>query len=99
MYVLTGAQGLFNHPVCTPSVFPFPPVLSDRWLLGDHIQYNTAFRNLFSPAAHRNLSKTHGGTPQNFASPKGGTKLYMTINMYLHINPCPIRMQAYKSKT
>lgn len=25
------------------------------------------------------------GTPQNFTSREGGTKLYMTINMYLHI--------------
>jgi hypothetical protein len=29
------------------------------------------FRNLFSPAAHPNLSKTHDGTPQNVASKKG----------------------------
>jgi hypothetical protein len=39
-----------------------------------------------SPAAHSNLSKTRSGTPQNFASRKGGMKLYMTINMYLHRN-------------
>jgi hypothetical protein len=50
----------------------------------------------FSPVAHHKLSKTHDGTPQNFASRKGGTKLYLAINMYLHINPCPIRMQAYE---
>jgi hypothetical protein len=31
--------------------------------------YSTAvFSNLFSHAAHPNLSKTHAGTPQNFAS-------------------------------
>jgi hypothetical protein len=35
----------------------------------------TKFRNLFSPAAHRNLSKTHDGTPQNMALQKGGTKM------------------------
>jgi hypothetical protein len=56
-------------------------------------------RKRFSPAAHPNLSDTHDGTPQSFASRKGGTKLYMTINMYLHIDPCPIRMQAYRNKT
>jgi hypothetical protein len=57
------------------------------------------FRKLFPPAAHSNLSKTRDGTPQNFASRKGSTKLYMAITMYLHINPCPIRMQAYGNKT
>jgi hypothetical protein len=30
---------------------------------------------------------------------KGGMKLYMAINMYLNINTCPIRMQAYENKT
>jgi hypothetical protein len=54
---------------------------------------------LFSPAAHPDLSNTHDGTPQNVASRKGGTKLYMTINMYLHINIRPIRIQAYENKT
>jgi hypothetical protein len=54
------------------------------------------YRKLFSPVAHPNLSKTHDGTPQNFASRKGGTKLYMAINMYLHTNPCPIGVQAYE---
>jgi hypothetical protein len=49
--------------------------------------------NLFSPVPHLNLSKT------NFAPQKGGTKLYTAINMYLHINPCPIRAQAYENKT
>jgi hypothetical protein len=57
------------------------------------------FRNPFPPVAHPNLSKTNDGTPQNFSSQKGGTKLYVAINMYLHINSCPIRMQAYKNKT
>jgi hypothetical protein len=55
--------------------------------------------NFFPPVAHPNLSSIHYSTPQNFASQKGGTKLYMAINMYLHINPCPIRMQAYENKT
>jgi hypothetical protein len=48
---------------------------------------------------HPNLPKILDGTPQNFASRKGGTKLYMAINMYLHINLCPVRMQAYENKT
>jgi hypothetical protein len=39
-----------------------------------------AFRSLFSPVAHPNLSNTHDGTPQNVASRKGGTKLYMATN-------------------
>jgi hypothetical protein len=37
-------------------------------------------------------------TPQNVASRKGGTKLYMAINMYLHFNTCPIKMQVYEKK-
>jgi hypothetical protein len=56
-------------------------------------------RNLFSPAARPNLSKTHEGTPQNVAPRKWGTKLYMAINMYLHINSYPISVQAYENKT
>jgi hypothetical protein len=56
------------------------------------------FCNLSSPTAHPDLSKTRHGTPQN-ASQKGGTKLYVAINMYLRINTCPIRMQAYENKT
>jgi hypothetical protein len=49
--------------------------------------------------AHPNSSKTHDGTPQNFASRKGDRKLYMAININLYINTCPIRMQAYENKT
>jgi hypothetical protein len=30
---------------------------------------------------------------------KRGAKLYMAINMYLHIKTCHIRMQAYENKT
>jgi hypothetical protein len=30
---------------------------------------------------------------------KGDKKLYMAINMYLHINTCPIRMPAHENKT
>jgi hypothetical protein len=52
----------------------------------------------FSPAA-QHVSDTHDDTPQNFASRKGGTKLHMAINMYLHINPRPVRIQAYENKT
>jgi hypothetical protein len=39
------------------------------------------FRKLSSPTVHPNLSNTHDGTPQNFASRKVGSKLYMAINM------------------
>jgi hypothetical protein len=46
------------------------------------VLFTPLFRNCFSPAAHHYLSKTHDGTPQNFASRKVGTKLYMAINMY-----------------
>jgi hypothetical protein len=45
---------------------------------------------------HTLIYQTHDGTPQNFASRKGGTKLYMAINIYLYTNPCPISVQAYK---
>jgi hypothetical protein len=57
------------------------------------------FRKLSSPLAHPNLSRTHDGTPQNLTSRKGGSKLYMAINMYLHINPYPLNVQAYENKT
>jgi hypothetical protein len=57
------------------------------------------FRNIFSLAAHPNLSETHDGTPQNFASLKGDTKLYIAINMYLHISSWPISVQACENKT
>jgi hypothetical protein len=57
------------------------------------------FRNRFSPAAHPNLPKTHDGTPQNVASRRGDMKQNIGINVCLHINPCPIRMQAYENKT
>jgi hypothetical protein len=33
-----------------------------------NFQVIPVFHNLFSPAAHLNLSKTHDGTPQNVAS-------------------------------
>jgi hypothetical protein len=59
----------------------------------------SVFRKLSSPPAHPNLSEPHDGTPQNFVSQKGGTKLYMNISMYLHINVCPIMVQAYENKT
>jgi hypothetical protein len=47
---------------------------------------------------HTPVCRRHMKAPQNFGSRKGGIKLYMTINMYLHINPCPLRMQAYENK-
>jgi hypothetical protein len=56
-------------------------------------------RNLFSPAAHPNLLKTHDGTPQNFALQKRGTKLYKAINTYLQKKFLPYKMQAYENKT
>jgi hypothetical protein len=62
------------------------------------LQHRSVFRNLLLSAAHSNSSKTHNGTPQNVASRKGSTKLYMAINMYVHIATCPIRMQAYEHK-
>jgi hypothetical protein len=45
------------------------------------------------------LSKTHDGTPQNFASQTGDMKLYifMAKNMYLHLNT--LRMKAYDNNT
>jgi hypothetical protein len=52
---------------------------------------------LFHPW-HTLICQTHDGTPHNVASRKGGTKLYMAINMYLHINICPVRIQAYENK-
>jgi hypothetical protein len=60
------------------------------------LTFKPVFCNLFSPTAHPNLPKTHDGIPQNFASQKGDTKLYIATNMYLHINPCPM---AYGNKT
>jgi hypothetical protein len=45
--------------------------------------------------AHPSLLKTHGGTPQNVASGKGDTKLYVAINMYLYINICPVSVQRH----
>jgi hypothetical protein len=56
-------------------------------------------QQLFSPAAHPNLSKTHDGTLQHFPSRKVGTKFYMAINKCLHTNPCPTRMQAHENTT
>jgi hypothetical protein len=49
--------------------------------------------------AHPDLSKTHGSTPQNSASLNSGMKISMAIHMYLNINTCPLRMQAYENKT
>jgi hypothetical protein len=69
-----------------------------RTLVNTIMNLSAVFRNLFSSAEHPNLSKAHDGTSQNVASGKGDTKLYMAINMYLHISPCP-RIQAYENKT
>jgi hypothetical protein len=41
--------------------------------------------NFFHPQ-HTLICLTHDGTPQNFASRKGGSKLYMAINInYIQI--------------
>jgi hypothetical protein len=64
-----------------------------------YLNTTSVFRKLVSPATHPNLLKPYDSTPQNFASQKVGTKLHVSINMYLHINPCPIRMQAYETDT
>lgn len=48
---------------------------------------------------HPNLAKTHDSTSQNVAVCKGETKFYIAIDMYLHINPCPINVRAYENKT
>jgi hypothetical protein len=53
----------------------------------------------FFQLRHTLICQTHTSTLQNFSSQKGGTKLYMAINMYLHIKPYPTRMQPYENKT
>jgi hypothetical protein len=64
-----------------PHVCPVLTLSPSEIMLAQFLK--AVFRHLFSPAAHPNLSRTHDGTPQNFASRKRGTKLYMAINMYL----------------
>jgi hypothetical protein len=51
------------------------------------------FHNVFLLAAHPNLSKIHDGTPKNFASLKGCTKLYMAIGI------CLVRKYACGNET
>jgi hypothetical protein len=34
-----------------------------------------------------------------FVSQEGGLKLYVAVNMCLHVKPCPLGMQAYEDKT
>jgi hypothetical protein len=58
----------------------------------------SGLHNLFSLVTYPDLSKTHDGTPQNVASRKR-VRNYVAINMYLRINTCLIRMQAYENKT
>jgi hypothetical protein len=53
------------------------------WFLDLPGIYRSVFRKLPSPAAHPNLSKTHDGTPQNFASQKGG---YETIHGHKYVS-------------
>jgi hypothetical protein len=45
------------------------------------------------------IYQTHNGIPQNFTSRKRAIELFMAINMYLHINSCPIKRQAHENKT
>jgi hypothetical protein len=70
-----------------------------RYEVSDYQFLQASVPQTFSPATHPNLPKTHDGTPQNIASQKRGTKLHMVLNMYVDINPCSIRMQAYENKT
>jgi hypothetical protein len=56
-------------------------------MLGQYAK--SLFRNLFSPAAHPNLSKTHDVTPKNVASRKRGYETihghkYVSTYKYLH---------------
>jgi hypothetical protein len=44
----------------------------------------------FFQQRHSLICQTHDGTPQNFTSWKGDTKLYIAINKYIHIHPRPI---------
>jgi hypothetical protein len=73
-------------------------VLRMPWVLPLFPVYATLPRH-FSPVAHLDFSKIHDSTPQNFVLQKGSMKQYMAINMHLHINTCPIRMQTYENKT
>jgi hypothetical protein len=41
----------------------------------------SVFRNPSSPSAHPKLQKTYDGSPQDFASRKRDTKLYMTTDV------------------
>jgi hypothetical protein len=55
-------------------------------------------RNFLHPQ-HTIICQTRDGTPQNVGPQNEGSKLYMAINMYLHINTCPVSVQAYANKT
>lgn len=57
-------------------------------------------RRLFAPVTHPNLSKIHDGTTKFRLTERG----HRTIHDHkyvstVHINACPIRMQAYGNKT
>jgi hypothetical protein len=59
----------------------------------------TVFHNCFPPLAHPNLfghmTANHKISPYE----KKDTKIYMAINLYPHVNTCPISVQAYENKT
>lgn len=51
-------------------------------IAANYVLRSTDYSKLFPHVAYPNLSKTHDGAPQNFASRKGGMKLFTAINMY-----------------
>jgi hypothetical protein len=85
------SQVVLHRTVQDPSICVFNPLTWHTALY----QFSATF---FYPR-YTLTCQTHDGTPQNVASRKGGTKLYMIINTCQHINTCPTRMQAYGNKT
>jgi hypothetical protein len=57
----------------------------------------SVFHKLFSTAAHPNLSKTWRHTTK-FHLIIRGYEILQAITMYLHMNPCHVRMQAHDNK-
>lgn len=47
---------------------------------------------------HTVICQTYDGMPQDSASPERSYATIHGLNIYLHISPCPIRMQAYENK-
>lgn len=69
---------------------------SEAWQYKKWGSNKAVFRNLLSSTTHSGLSDS---APPNVTSQKGGINLYMTLNIYLHINTCSIRMNACEKKT